>query len=72
MRGGHAKKDTGMYTGDGGISCKRTYAKKIFFTGLLQNRNKESQLFRQPKLSIPICPVQLKSASSIPELFVVF
>ena len=46
--------------------------KKNFFTGLLQNRNKESELFRQPKLSIPIAPVQLKSAPLILGLFLVF
>ena len=35
---------------------------QFFFTCLLQNRNKERELFWSPKLSIPISPVQLKSA----------
>ena len=43
-----------------------------FFTSLLQNRNQESQLFRQPKNSIPISFILLKSASSILGLFFMF
>ena len=44
----------------------------FIFAGSLQSRNKESELFRQPKLSIPNSPVQLKSTPPIAGLFLVF
>ena len=43
-----------------------------YFTGLLQNRSQENQLFRQPKNSIPMSSVQLKSTPSILVLFLKF
>ena len=61
--------------GESAVSiCARNifYFLFIYFAGSLQNRNKESDLFRQPKLSIAISPVQLKSAPPILGLTLVF
>ena len=44
----------------------------IFFADSLQNRNKMSELFKEPELPIPISPVQLKSANVFPGFFLVF
>ena len=59
-KGGPPKSVLACIGGRGGFSCKRMYAIAFFFAVSLQSRNKANELFRQPKLSIPISPVQLK------------
>ena len=59
-KGGPPKSVLACIGGRGDFSCKRMYAIAFFFAVSLQSRNKANELFRQPKLSFPISPVQLK------------
>ena len=55
----------------GRFSCKHTYT-IIYFSEVPQNKETRYELFRQPKLSIPIFPVQLESTTLIPRALLGF
>ena len=64
-RGGPAKIILTHMGGERRLICKRIYAINYFLQVLYKIKIKY-EIFRQPKLTIPISPIQLESATSIP------
>ena len=61
-RGGSAKSIMAHVGGGGGSAVRVRFFRK--FVTNFEKKNKESELFRKPKLFIPIFPVQLKAQLS--------